>query len=95
MSQSTTAAGLPSTLTTATFALTVTGGPSVIGAVGYVGAGSIATFTPAASLLPSTRQAMISDVTDSVVPPAINEITTMSQSGRWLYSQGKSSECSP
>ena len=31
---------------------------------------------------PITRQARISDVTQSAVPPSMNAITTMSQSGR-------------
>ncbi|MGA2674740.1 MAG: Ig-like domain-containing protein [Terracidiphilus sp.] len=39
----------------ATFLLTETGGPSVTGAVTYVAAGSVATFTPAANLAPGIQ----------------------------------------
>jgi hypothetical protein len=44
----------PATINSATFLLTVKGGASVSGVVTYVAAGSIATFTPDASLAPDT-----------------------------------------
>ncbi|WP_263353146.1 Ig-like domain-containing protein [Acidicapsa acidisoli] len=44
----------PSTIDTATFTLRGPGGASVTGAVTYVAAGSVATFTPAANLASST-----------------------------------------
>jgi hypothetical protein len=44
----------PSTISASTFTLKATAGGSVTGAVTYTAAGSIATFTPAANLTPST-----------------------------------------
>jgi hypothetical protein len=44
----------PATITPTTFTVTGPGGVAVTGAVTYVAAGSIATFRPAANLLPST-----------------------------------------
>ena len=38
--------------------------------------------TTLASFLPSTRHARMSEVTQSAVPPTMNVMTTMSQSGR-------------
>jgi hypothetical protein len=45
----------PATINTTTFTLTATGGASVTGVVTYVAAGSVATFTPNASLAPTTQ----------------------------------------
>ncbi len=45
----------PATIDAATFTLKVTGGASVAGVVTYVAAGAVATFTPTASLAPSTQ----------------------------------------
>jgi hypothetical protein len=45
---------IPATIDTATFTLTGPGGTAVAGAVVYVAAGSVATFNPTATLLPST-----------------------------------------
>jgi Ice-binding-like/Bacterial Ig-like domain len=45
----------PATIDATTFTLAVTGGAAVTGVVTYVAAGSVATFTPAANLLPSTQ----------------------------------------
>lgn len=45
----------PATIDATTFKLKVTGGASVTGVVTYVPAGSVATFTPAADLAPSTQ----------------------------------------
>jgi hypothetical protein len=45
----------PATINSATFTLTATGGASVTGVVTYVAAGSVATFTPAADLAPTTE----------------------------------------
>jgi len=45
----------PATISAATFTLTGPGGASVIGAVTYVPAGSVATFTPVASLATNTQ----------------------------------------
>jgi hypothetical protein len=45
----------PATISTTTFTLSVTGGASVTGAVTYVAAGSVATFTPTANLAPTTE----------------------------------------
>ncbi len=44
----------PATINAATFTLTGPGGVGVTGAVTYVAAGSVATFTPAANLASST-----------------------------------------
>jgi hypothetical protein len=48
------AAMSPATIDSATFTLSGPGGIAVVGAVSYVPAGSVATFTPTAGLLPST-----------------------------------------
>jgi hypothetical protein len=45
----------PGTIDTTTFTLAATGGAAVTGVVTYVAAGSVATFTPDASLTPSTQ----------------------------------------
>ena len=45
----------PATIDTTTFTLAVTGGAAVTGVVTYVAAGSVATFTPTASLTPNTQ----------------------------------------
>jgi hypothetical protein len=44
----------PTTIDAATFTLKATGGAAITGVVTYVAAGSVATFTPAAALAPST-----------------------------------------
>jgi hypothetical protein len=69
-----------STIDAATFTLTATGGAAVTGVVTYVAAGSVATFTPAASLASSTAY------TATITTGAMNLAgTALAQNYVWTF----------
>ena len=80
----------PATIDAATFMLTGTGGVAVTGVVTYVAAGSVATFTPAASLASSTQY------TATITTGAMDlGGTALAQNYVWTFTTARSSSATP